>query len=148
MGGWIQPAQMLGGFAAERVAPLYLRAGGALTLATGLLYFLAPATMAAPLGLDGFSPSGGVDLRASYGGIQLGLGLFLLWSATDASRWRSALVALALTLASVAGTRALGMLLEGVTPVVHVQATVLESLLFLATLAVLRRCPAAGKPGR
>ena len=146
MGGWIQPTHLLGGFPAERVAPLYLRVGGALSIAIGLLYFLAPSTMATPMGLDSLSPSGGVDVRASYGGFQLGLGLFLLWSATDAGRWRSALIALVLTLASVAGTRALGMLLEGTLSGIHVQATVLEAVLFLATVAVLRHCPAAGAP--
>ncbi len=63
-------------------ARIYLRIAGALTLVFGLLYLWVPETLTAPAGFGEIGSGGLTDIRATYGGFQLGLGAFLLWAAS------------------------------------------------------------------
>ena len=85
--------------------------GGPLFVASGLLCAATPATFAELAGFSA-SASGLTDVRAVYGGFQLGLGAFLIWCAREPERASAGLVAMGLALAGVAGMRALGMLID------------------------------------
>ena len=123
------------------LARTYLRLLGAMTLFFGLVYLLAPERLTGPTGFGPLGPSATTDVRATYGGLQIGLGLFLLWAAAREARVRSALVLQAIVIAAVAASRALGLWLDGEATGVLVGALAFEILLTVATVALLRRLP-------
>jgi hypothetical protein len=125
------------------LARTYLRILGAMTLFFGLLYLFAPTTMTDPTGFGALGPSATTDVRATYGGLQIGLGLFLLWAAAEDARVRLALVLQVLTIGAVGSSRALGILLDGEATGVLIGALVFEVLLTIAAIALLRRLPPA-----
>jgi hypothetical protein len=129
------------------LARTYLRILGGMTLVFGLLYLLAPTTMTDPTGFGPLGPSATTDVRATYGGLQIGLGLFLLWAAAEDARVRLALVLQVLTIGAVALSRALGILLDGEATGVLLGALAFEVLLTIAAIALLRRVPQAMPPG-
>ena len=59
------------------------------------------------------TPSGLIDLRATYGGMSIGLGLFFALTARDPSRHRLGLQAVLVVMVCMAGTRLLGITLDG-----------------------------------
>ena len=125
------------------LARTYLRILGAMTLFFGLIYLLFPQTMTDPTGFGALGPSATTDVRATYGGLQIGLGIFLLWAAAQEARVRLALVLQVLTIGAVAAARALGILLDGEATGVLVGALVFEILLAILSIALLRRLPQA-----
>jgi hypothetical protein len=129
------------------LARTYLRILGGMTLVFGLLYLLAPTTMTDPTGFGPLGPSATTDVRATYGGLQIGLGLFLLWAAAEDARVRLALVLQVLTIGAVALSRALGILLDGEATGVLLGALAFEVLLTIAAIALLRRVPQAMPSG-
>lgn len=77
-------------------------------LLSGLVYLLAPETMAVWAGIS--VDAGGVtDFRAVYAGSQLGLAFFLFWCLRDPSRFATGLVALGCLVAATALVRMAGM---------------------------------------
>ena len=129
------------------LARTYLRVLGAMTLFFGLVYLLAPRSMTDSTGFGPLGPSATTDVRATYGGLQIGLGLFLLWAAAREARVHLALVLQALTLGAVASSRALGILLDGEATRVLVGALSFEVLFTIVTVALLRRLPKAMPSG-
>ena len=71
-------------------ARIYLRLMGAMSLFFGLVYLLAPESMTAPTGFGALSPGALTDVRATYGGFQLGSGAFLLGMMSELIRLREA----------------------------------------------------------
>jgi hypothetical protein len=124
----------------------YVRVVAALTVAFGLVSLLWPASMADPAGFGPLAPSAATDVRATYGGLQLGLGLYLLWASADVSRLRGALVLLVATVGCVGASRALGMLADGSANGFHLFGISVEITMTLLSAWVLRRLPAAGAP--
>ena len=53
------------------------------------------------------------DRRATYGGFQIGPGVFLIWSALWPPRMLTGLLLLALGVGAVAGCRLIGVMLDG-----------------------------------
>jgi hypothetical protein len=103
----------------------FLRAVAALLMLFGAIYVWDPSRMAGDVGIL-FDAVGATDVRATYGGIQIGFALFLLWAARRPERQHTALVATALILGCVAATRVLGPLLgDGWAPF-HTFALVFE----------------------
>jgi hypothetical protein len=121
------------------LARTYLRILGAMTLFFGLIYLLSPRSMTDPTGFGPLGPSATTDVRATYGGLQIGLGLFLLWAAAQEARVRVALVLQVLTIGAVAASRAFGILLDGEASGLLVAALLFEILLTLVSVALLRR---------
>ncbi len=93
-------------------ARIYLRIAGAATVVFGLIYLLAPESMTGPAGFGALTSAGVTDVRATYGGFQLGMGAFLLWAAADERRVAPALVLMALSIGAVGLSRAIGLLLD------------------------------------
>ena len=76
-------------------------------------WFLINPVALAGIGIDVNGPSARTDIRATYGGFELGAAVFLFWCATRADRHRIGLVAATLFAASFGTGRGVGILLEG-----------------------------------
>jgi hypothetical protein len=124
-------------------ARIYLRIAGAITVGFGLVYLFAPESMMDPAGFGAVGPGGLTDVRATYGGFQLGMGAFLLWAAADAARVRAGLLLIALSIGAVALSRAFGLALDGSLNSFHMGGLVTELSLTAFTLFALRRVPSS-----
>jgi len=122
-------------------ARAYLRVVGVMTFFFGLVYLLAPERMTDPTGFGPLAPSALTDVRATYGGLQIGWGLFLLWAAADVGRVRLALVLLVLTVGAVALSRLTGILIDSSANGILLGALATEVALTVVTLLVLNRLP-------
>ncbi len=74
----------------------------------GLLFLYDPVRWAGSLDIEARTDVGRVDLRATYGGGFLALGLFWFWCALDPSRSSAALWSMALVYGGLALGRVLG----------------------------------------
>jgi len=101
-----------------RGARIFLWAVAAAFLVFGVAYLLAPASLAGSAGITA-DPSGLTDLRATYGGFQIGFGIYLCWSALAPSRMPTALLATALVVGCVGLARLLGLLLDAAPSSFH-----------------------------
>ena len=91
-------------------AKIVLSLTGAVFLFFGLRFLVAPAEMASLVSLSLTTPTAITEIRAMYGGLETGLGIFFL-VAVFRERWiRAALGAQMLTLGGLAGGRLFGML--------------------------------------
>ena len=120
-------------------ARTYLRILGAFTILLGVLYLFAPGFFTDAAGFGVVTPGGLTDVRATYGGVQIGLGAFLLWAAAEESRVRLALVLVALLFGALALSRAFGLLLDGDLNPFHTSAVITEIALTCLSLYALRR---------
>ncbi len=82
-------------------------------IAFGGIALVDPSAMSGPPGLDSSAPGATTEVRALYGGLQIGLGVLLVWSALDPARWASGLLAYGLLLGAVGDCRFIGLLIEG-----------------------------------
>jgi hypothetical protein len=86
---------------------------GALVFAgIGLGFLIRPSQWAAVVDISLPTPTARTDLRATYGGFDLAIGIFLALCAARTEWLRPGLVALALCGAGFGGGRLLGMLVE------------------------------------
>lgn len=129
-------------------ARAYLRVVGVMGLFFGLVYLLAPEAMTHPTGFGPLGPNALTDVRATYGGLQIGAGLFLLWAAADAARVRIAVILQALTIGAVALCRLTGILIDGSPNSFLLSALVTEVAFTALALVALRRLatPAVARP--
>ena len=122
-----------------KLAKIYLIGFGLFTLAFGLAYLIAPAAMTKPAGFDDLSASATTDVRATYGGFQVGIGLFLLYAAKAAERHRPGLWLVVLSIGSVLASRILGVVLDGDLNEFHSSGLAVEFVLTASAIFVLRR---------
>ena len=122
-----------------KLARIALLAIGLFTILFGVVYLLAPAVMTDPAGFGVLSASATTDVRATYGGFQLGMGLFLVWSAGSAERVRPALLLTALSVGAVGLSRAIGLALDGGLNSFHQTGLAFETTLTLFSIFLLRR---------
>lgn len=86
---------------------------GLLFIGLGVAFLLDPHGMADVIGVRADRPRQVVELRAMYGGFELGLGIFFL-IAIGRTRWiRAALAAQTLGFLGLAGGRLVGMMFDG-----------------------------------
>lgn len=78
--------------------------------AIGVLFLVSPERWAATLGVTASNDTGRVELRATYGGICLGLAFFWAWCGLDPSRYPPGLWSMAYVYGGLALGRALGVL--------------------------------------
>ena len=81
----------------------------------GLAYFIRPHEMANLSGMLLMAPAAITDVRAYYGGLQIGLGVFLLLAMSRLELARAALMLLVLVYAGLALGRIGGLWLDGGT---------------------------------
>lgn len=122
-----------------KLARIALVAIGLFTILFGVVYLMAPTVMTDPAGFGVLSASAKTDVRATYGGIQLGMGLFLLWSAGSAERVRPALMLTALSIGAIGLSRAIGLAIDGGLNAFHQTGLASEVILTLFAIFLLRR---------
>lgn len=115
-----------------RFARILLGANAAMFLALGTWALLAPATVAAFVALDLSSPTARAEFMAFYGGLEIGLGVFLATCATRTSWLKPGLAALGLALLFTGAARALGIATGG-----PVQANLVQFMVFELACAPL-----------
>ena len=119
---------------------IVLLAIGVFTVFFGLSFVFAPHYFFA-LYTDGefTTSSAAMDVRTTYGGFSLGMGLFLLWCRKNAVR--AGLVAAALALSCITVARILGLVLDGSPNMFMWVFLALEVVALGAVLLVLRKVP-------
>ena len=122
-------------------ARAYLYFVGVMGLVFGVWYLIAPTGMTDPTGFGPLGPNALTDVRATYGGFQIGSGLFLLWAAADEARVRTALVLQALTIGAIASCRLVGFAIDGGPNGFLISAIVTEITFTALALFALRRLP-------
>lgn len=122
----------------------YLLVVGVLTILFGVIYLFVPATMTDPAGFGPLSGSALTDIRATYGGFQIGMGVFLLWAAGAEDRMKAGLILIALSIGSLFLSRTLGVLMDGELSPFHAQGLAIESTLTAVTLYLIRKNSADG----
>lgn len=105
----------------SEIFPLVMLVLGAIGFALfGIKWLVNPTAMATPLGIVLTNGDATSDARAVYGGMELGLGLFLAYSAIAPSRRTQGLAAAAITLAGLGLSRSIGIIAaESVTSGTH-----------------------------
>ncbi|MBL92971.1 MAG: hypothetical protein CMH56_14315 [Myxococcales bacterium] len=84
----------------------------------GVLSLLAPLNFLGTVNIGVTAPSGIIELRAMYGGLQVGLALFVTWCLQDIKRWDSGVILMVLILLGLGITRLINWLVampEGFT---------------------------------
>lgn len=94
-------------------AQVVLRLSALPFAAIGLAFLLAPHAMAAQVGVALGGATADHDVRAVYGGLQLGCAGLLWWGAAQPARVRGALVAQILLYGGLAGARGIAWLVAG-----------------------------------
>ncbi len=95
----------------------------AIFVVAGLTYIVSPASLTQPTGISA-DASGLTDIRANYGGFQLGFGLFLAWCAS--SRVPTALLLTALVMGAVMLSRVTGFFADASVTPFHLSALSFE----------------------
>ena len=108
-------------------------------LGFGLLMLIAPADLLASIGIALQSPEALTEIRAFYGGLEIGLGLALLFCLIQPGMLRQGLALSALCYGTVALCRAGGMLVDGSGGSFLTIALIFESALSLASVWAMRR---------
>ena len=88
------------------------------------------------------SASGLIDMRATYGGLCLAVGVVFALLASNAETIRTGLVVLGIVIGGMAATRALGFLLDGNPNTLMVIYLATEVLVLLLTIWAMRLLPA------
>lgn len=91
---------------------LFLGAMALMWLGYGLWCFLDPGYLREAAGVAALSSTGSVDLRATYGGLQMAVGALLAGGALRAALTRQALLAYGVLCAGIGSARLCGALLE------------------------------------
>jgi len=82
-------------------------------LCLGLPFLLAPAYMTSFVGVSLVSATADNDIRAVYGGMAIGLAVFVYWAAGRREFWVPALMMIALTLATMSLSRCVSWIVVG-----------------------------------
>lgn len=112
----------------------------AIFVVAGLSYVISPASLTQAIGVSA-NASGLTDIRANYGGFQLGFGLFLGWCAR--ARVSTGLLLTALVLGAVLLSRVAGLLTDGSVTTYHLSALAFEVTLTTLALWFYARSPTA-----
>lgn len=125
----------------EKITQGFLLICGLSFLLIGANTFHDPLAAMAPVELNINTVSALNELRATYGGLQIGMGLYLLAGIACKSMTRPALLAQALIVGGLASGRLISIALDGL-PNAFVQGlVVLESVTALLSLALFLRQP-------
>ena len=97
----------------SRFARVVVILTGLITLGFGAAFLLVPAAMMEFVELDLTTPSALTEIRAIYGGFQIGLGTFLLICASNPTLFAPACLTGCLVLGGAALGRMVGMVVDG-----------------------------------
>ena len=86
---------------------------GILWVLFGVLGLISPAVVVGGLGIELPTADAVTDVRAIYGGLQIGIGLYFFYCSRSAELIRPGLIALALIAAGFGVGRSFGILVDG-----------------------------------
>ena len=123
-----------------KLARFLLLASAAIFVGVGAIFLFFPANFAAVLEIGAPTAMARMDLRATYGGLELGFGIFLIICAVKRQWIRPGLWALGLATGGFATGRLVGLVAEKTMSSLMLVCLVLEILVtVLAVLIVFRR---------
>lgn len=94
-------------------ARIVLIASGVMFISFGLWALIAPVHLAALVHFDLMDSFARTEMRAFYGGLEIGFGLFLCISGLNSLSHRTALLSCACTLSGIAICRIIGIMIDG-----------------------------------
>jgi len=112
---------------------------GVLYLGYGLWVLLSPTTSLAYLGVDLSVVNTMSELRGSHGGLNVALGLFLLWAAGNRTWFRNGLWLVFLMNIGFFGGRVVALLEDGTPTGIVPLVMVLEVVLFVIAFVLAQR---------
>lgn len=119
-----------------RLAQVLLLLAAVVFIGIGVVFLLAPVEWARVVEIELPTPISRTDLRATYGGFDLGFGVFLALCAFRREWLRPGLAAMAIALAGFAGGRTYGILVDGCPSMLMPSFAIMEAsgsiLAFLA----------------
>ena len=101
-------------------------------LVAGLASFASPASLAQQAGWSA-TPGGLTEIRAFYGGLQVGLGCFLVWCARRRERLLSGLLVAGFAVGGIGIARVFGLFLDQTPTAYHLANLAVE----IATVALV-----------
>lgn len=123
----------------SKTASAFLLVLGLVFFPYGLYCFVAPQFLAGAAGLVGTTPTGVNEIRAMYGGLQMGFGLLLLAGRYDTRLTMAGLAAVGFVMPALALTRLLGLALGGDLSGYTVGALIFEIGSSVIAVPLLRR---------
>lgn len=124
---------------------IFLAIASIIFLIFGGIYLVSPEQIATVAGLQ-FNASGLTDIRATYGGFQIGFGLFLGWCLRNELRYPVALVSIALIFSCVGLGRLYGLLTDGEPSTFNFIGLTFEFAITALSLWFLRSSTKATQP--
>lgn len=119
------------------MARIFLMVIAAILAFFGLLYLFSPNTLASMAGLSA-TPSGLTDIRATYGGFQMGFAVYLFWSCRSIGNIGNALVATGVIFGCVGLGRLFGVIVDGEFSGFNMIGLTFEVILTLACFVLYR----------
>lgn len=120
----------------------FLYVCGLLYLGYGLWVLLSPETSLAYLGVDTSLVNAMSDLHGSHGGLNVAVGLFLLWAAGNTAWFREGLWLVFLLNVGFLGGRVVALLSDGMPTGIVPLVMLMEAVLMILAFAFGRRAPA------
>lgn len=114
---------------------LFLLVVALVFLIFGVMGWLNPASTVAPLDLSIATAQAKTEIRATYGGLMVGIGLFILYTAIDTSVMRIGIIAVMVMLFVIGFTRLYGIVVD--KPNAPLQWQLLSMELIPAIIALL-----------
>lgn len=122
-----------------RFARVLLLLSALVFVVVGIGFLIVPARWAAITEISLPTAMARTDLRATYGGLDLAVGVFL-WICARRDEWiRPGLVGLALAAAGFGGGRLVGIVAEGSAAPLMLIFLAIEAVIVIVALATLRR---------
>lgn len=112
--------------------------GGIILVAYGAVFLFEPAVLGGLVGLEFARPDAYTEVRAFYGGLELGMGLFLIYSGARAEHTRSALLLCGFAFAGAGLARAAGVAQYGAADASQPVVAALEIVYAAAALLLAR----------
>lgn len=91
----------------------FLIINGIILLSYAIVLLAKPATLGEMVGFTHYSPNTLIEVMAFYGGFELGLALFFIWSAFNTKRFKQALTAFVLIFLCAGTARFIGLIKYG-----------------------------------
>src|SRR5262245_13922888 len=123
----------------QSIAKTWLWGGALVFLVIGVGFLLAPVRWGAMVEISLPTAMARTDFRATYGGFDFAIGVFLALAAARAEWLRSGLVVMGLAGAGFGGGRVIGMLVEGTAAPLMLVFAAIELSVAVGSLYLLRR---------
>ena len=122
-----------------RLAQVLLLLAAIVFIGIGVVFLFAPVEWAKVVEIDLPTPMSRTDLRATYGGFDLGFGVFLALCALRPAWIRPGLMAMGIALAGFAAGRTYGMIVDGCPSKLMPSLAILEASGSILGFLVYRR---------